>query len=140
MTSPTEPEMQFVRRIAPWGAPTAAVAFLFGWALGGIGAGWSAGIGVAVVTLNLIAHGLSMAWAGRTSLTAIYAVGLGGFVVRLGVIVAIMFALKQFAFFSPVAFGLAVVPATIALLVWELKLTASGVGRELVLPTESATR
>jgi hypothetical protein len=139
-TTKTEPELEMVRRIAPWGAPALVVAFLAAWALGGLGAGWSAAIGIAVVTLNLVAHGLSMAWAGRVSLTAVYAVGLGGFVVRMAVIVGVMFALNGFDWFSPVAFGLAVVPATIALLAYEMKLMSSGVGRELWLPKESATR
>ena len=140
MTPRTEPELQLVRRVAPWGLPAAAVAFAAGWAVAGLDAGWSAAIGIAVVTLNLVAHGVSMARAARISLIAIYAVGLGGFVVRMGVIVAAMFVLNGFAFFSPLAFGLAVLPATIALLAYEMKLMASGLGRELWLPQESATR
>ncbi len=140
MTRQPEPELQLVRTIAPWGAPATAVAFGLGYVLGGAGAAWSAAIGTAVVTLNLVAHGLSMARAARISLVAVYAAGLGGFVVRMAVIVGLMFALNQLAWFSPLAFGLAVVPATMTLLVFEMKLMASGVGRELWLPPESATR
>jgi len=135
-----EPELQLVRKIAPWGLPATAVAFAVGFLFGGAGAAWSAAIGTAVVTLNLVAHGLSMARAARVSLVAVYAVGLGGFVLRMAVIVALMFGLNAFGWFSPLAFGLAVVPATIALLTYEMKLMASGVGRELWLPRESATR
>ncbi len=130
----TAPELELIRRVAPLGVPAAAVAFLAGALIHGANAGWSAAIGVSIVTLNLVAHGLSMAWAARTSLTAVYAVGLGGFVVRLGAIVAIMFGLNRLAWFSPLAFGLAVVPTTILSLVYEMKLIASGVGRELQLP------
>jgi len=140
MTRQPEPELQLVRRIAPWGAPATVAAFGVGFALGGAGPAWSAAIGTAVVTLNLVVHGLSMARAARISLVAVYAAGLGGFVVRMAVIVGLMFALNGLAWFSPLAFGLAVVPATIALLVVEMKLMASGVGRELWLPGESATR
>jgi hypothetical protein len=140
MTRRREPELELVRRVAPWGAPAAVLAFAAGGLIGGWGAGWSAAIGIAVVTLNLVAHGLSMAWAGRTSLTAVYAVGLGGFLVRMAVIVALLFALDRFAFFSPLAFGLAVFPATIVMLAAEMKLMAAGSGRELWLPKESTTR
>jgi hypothetical protein len=115
-------------------------ALLVGAAAGGWNVGWSAAIGVAVVYTNFIVHGLSLARAARISLTALSAVAMGGFVVRLGVIVALMFALNAFSWFSPLAFGLAVVPATLLLLAYELKLMASGVTGELQIPPpESAT-
>jgi len=109
--------------------------FAIGSAAGGWGVGWSAAIGVAIVVLNFVANGLSLARAARISLAAYSAVAMGGFVVRLGIIVAIMAVLNRFAFFSPLAFGLAVVPATILLLGFEMKLVAGPLGRELVLPT-----
>jgi cytochrome c biogenesis factor len=77
-----------------------------------------------------------VARAARISLAALSVVAAGGFVVRLGVIVAIMFWLNEFAFFSPLAFGLAVVPATIALLGFEMRLIASGVGTQLQVSSE----
>jgi hypothetical protein len=133
MTERPEPEREMVRRAVPYGPPAAALALLIGALAGGWNVGWSAAIGIAIVTLNFVANGLSLAWAARVSLTALSAVALGGFVVRMAVILAVMFWLNRFAFFSPVAFGLAVVPATILLLVYEMKLLAGGLGRDLVL-------
>jgi hypothetical protein len=123
-----------VRRIAPFGPPAIAVAFGAGAALGGWDAGWSAALGVVVVLLNFVAHGLSVARAARISLTALAAVAMIGFVVRMGVIVAIMWALNRLSFFSPLAFGLAVVPTMIVLLAFEMRLLAGGLGAELRLP------
>jgi hypothetical protein len=123
-----------VRRVAPFGLPAVLLAFLVGSLAAGWGVGWSAAIGVAIVVVNFVANGLSLARAARISLTALSAVAMGGFVVRLGVIVAIMFLLNRFSWFSPLAFGLAVVPATILLLGFEMKLMAGGLGRELILP------
>ena len=111
-----------VRRALPFGAPAIALAFGVGAAVGGWGAGWSAAIGATVVLLNFVANGLSLAWAAKVSLTAYAAVVMGGFIVRLGIIVAIMAILNRFAFFSPLAF--------------EMKVVAGPLGRELVLPTE----
>jgi hypothetical protein len=75
-----------------------------------------------------------MARAARISVTAIAAVGMGGFIVRLAAIVSLMFVLDRFAsWFSPLAFGLAVIPATILLLAYELRLFAAGVGRDLII-------
>jgi hypothetical protein len=54
-------------------------------------------------------------------------------VVRLGLIVGLLFALDRFSWFSPLAFGLAVVPATLLLIGYEMKLMARGTGQELVL-------
>jgi hypothetical protein len=133
-TRNAEPEREMVRRIAPFGVPAALAAFLVGWLAGGRGAGSSAAVGVGVVTLNFVANGLSLARAARISLQALMVVALVGFAVRLGAILAFMFLLDRFGWFSPLAFGLAVVPATIGLLVYEMKLLAGGLGTELQIP------
>ena len=70
---------------------------------------------------------------------ALHATVLGGFVIRMAVIVAIMFGLDQLAWFSPLAFGLAVVPATLLLLGYEMKLLAGGLGAELEVPPRIPT-
>ncbi len=126
-----------VRRALPFGPPAVLLAFAIGSVAGGWSVGWSAAIGLAIVVLNFVATGLSLARAARVSLTAYAAVAMGGFVVRLGIIVAIMAVLNRFAFFSPLAFGLAVVPATILLLGFEMKQVAGPLGRELSLPAEA---
>jgi hypothetical protein len=47
--------------------------------------------------------------------------------------VAVMAALRHVSWFSILAFGLAVVPATIVLLAFELRLQARGLGGDLHL-------
>lgn len=116
-----EPERELIRRALPFALPATALAFVAGTLVGDVYAGSSAAIGVAIVFANFVVHGLSLARAARISLTVLYAVGLGGFVVRLGAIVAIMFALNQLPWFSQVAFAAALVPGTIALLVFEMR-------------------
>jgi len=123
-----------VRRALPFGPAAVVLALLAGAAAGGWSVGWSAAIGVAIVYANFIVNGLSLARAARISLTALSAVAMGGFVVRLGVIVAFMFVLNRLGWFSPLAFGLAVVPATVLLLGYEMKLMAGGLGAELHIP------
>jgi hypothetical protein len=91
-----------VRRLLPFVPFAAAAAFAIGAAIGGPGAGWSA----------------------RISATAVSAVALGGFVVRLGVILVVLLALDGTAWFSAAAFVAAVVPTTIATLVAEMRLLA----------------
>ena len=125
-----------IRRSLPLGPPSFLVALLAGAVFGGWDAAWSAAIGVAIVFANFVVHGLSLARAARISLTALTATALIGFVLRLAAIVAIMFALDRLAFFSPLAFGMAVVPGTLLLLGFELKLMAGGVGQELMLQAD----
>jgi hypothetical protein len=127
-----------VRRAILPGLIALPVASGLGFALGGAGAAWSAAIGVLVVLANFVAHGLSLAWASRVSIGAVHAVSLGGVIIRLGVIIGLMFALNTLAWFSPVAFGLAVVPGTIALLAYEAKLVAGGLGGMLEIPADPA--
>ncbi|MDQ3991747.1 MAG: hypothetical protein M3245_05500, partial [Actinomycetota bacterium] len=88
---------------------------------------------------NFAVHGRSLAWAAGVSIAAVHAVALGGFVVRMAAVAGIMFALRAAApFFSPLAFGLAVVGSTAALLVHEARLLAAGVGRDLDIPPDPA--
>lgn len=116
-----EPEGEMIRRALPFGPPAVVLALLAGAALGGWDVGLSAAIGVVIVLANFVVHGLSLSRAARISPTVLYAVGLGGFMVRLAAIAGIMFALDRQAFFSPLAFGLAVVPATVSLLIIEMR-------------------
>lgn len=116
-----EPERELVRRALPLAPPAAVIAFVVGGLAGGSDAGWSAALGVGVVAANFVVHGFSLAWAARISPTALFAVGLGGFGVRLALILAILAALNALSWFSAVAFIGAVIPATILLLAFEMK-------------------
>lgn len=117
-----EPERELIRRISPFALPVAVVTFAIGALLGGAGAGWSAAIGIVIVYVNFVAHAGSLAWAAKISPVILFATGLGGYVVRLGAVVAIIALLRLLPWFSTVAFIAALVPATIALLVVEAKL------------------
>jgi hypothetical protein len=126
-----EPERELIRRIAPFALPAAIAAFVIGALIDGPAAGWSAAIGIAVVALNFVANAWSLAWAATISPVIVYAVGLGGFIVRLGIVVVLLVLLRQLDWFSTVAFIAALVPATIALLVVEMKMLAGRMQADL---------
>jgi ATP synthase protein I len=132
------PETTMVKRALVPALVAFAAAASIAWLAGGRDAGVSAGIGVAIVFFNFAAHGLSLAWASTLSVGVVMAVALGGFVVRLGVVVAAMFALSSLSWFSPVAFGLTVVPATMLLLGYEAWLAMNGLGGTLQIPADPA--
>jgi hypothetical protein len=52
----------------------------------------------------------------------VFAVGMGGFALRLGTILLTLILLNRLPWFSAVAFVAAVVPATLLLLIYEAKL------------------
>ncbi len=124
------------RAIAP-GAVAVPVAYLIAALLGGPATGVSAAIGVVVVLANFAAHGWSLAWASRISIAAVQAVALGGFVLRMGVFVGMLFLLNAMPWFSPLAFGIAVVPGTLGLLVFEARLALRGLGGQLQIPADA---
>ena len=123
-----------VRRAILPGVTATLLAAGIGTAVGGPGVGVSAALGIGVAVANFAAAGLALAWAADISLTAVQVVALGGFFVRLGVILGLMFALNTLPWFSPRAFGLAVVPGTLLLLIYESTLVLRGLGQQLVIP------
>jgi hypothetical protein len=133
-----EPERQLVRKASPVAAAAIPISFLIGAALGGWTVGLSAALGVGIIFANFVAHGLSLAWASRISLPVLFGVGLGGFIVRLAIIFAIMAILNGFGWFSPKAFMAAAVPGTIALLVFEMRQLSGRFSADLWLFKETA--
>jgi hypothetical protein len=124
VTTTVEPERELVHRLLPYSLPVLGIAVVAGALVGDAGAAWSAGIGVAAVAANFVGYAYSVAWAARISPTLLMAVGLGGFVVRLATLTVALLLLDRLTWFSPVAFAASFVPATIALLVVEMRLLA----------------
>jgi hypothetical protein len=131
VTKTREPERELVRRLLPFAVPALAIAAGAGAAIGGAGAAWSAAIAIVVLVLNFVAHAGSMAWAARISPMILMAVGVGGYVVRLAAFTVALLLLDRLSWFSPLAFAAAFVPATIALLVVEMRFLAGRMQADL---------
>jgi len=123
-----EPEIFVLRRVLPFAPVAIVAAFIAATSVGDTADGFSAAASVAVVAANLVAFAVSLSWASRISPVAIYAVGLGGFVMRMVVFLSLLLILDGSSWFSPVAFVAAFVPTTITLLAVELKILS---GRRL---------
>jgi hypothetical protein len=122
VTSTVEPERELVRRLLPLAVPAAAAAAALAALLGGAGAAVSATIAIVAVAANFAVHAASLAWASRISAAAVMIVGLGGYLLRIAVFTVGLLLLDRLAWFSAVAFVAAFAPATLALLVLEMKL------------------
>jgi hypothetical protein len=116
-----DPEWILIRRVLPFAPIALAFAFGLGYLLSGMDAASSAALAIIVVTGFFTASGLSLAWAARISSVAVFAVGLGGYVVRLAAFLLILVLLDSTSWFSALAFALAFAATTIALLGYELR-------------------
>ncbi|HEY1330478.1 MAG TPA: hypothetical protein VGH10_03260 [Actinomycetota bacterium] len=112
-------ERDMVARAVVPGLAATALAFVFGYVFAGSNEAWSAALGVLVAVANFCAAAVALGWAAGESLPMVQLVVLGGFIVRLGIIIGLMFLLSTMSWFSAAAFGLAVAPATLLLFVYE---------------------
>jgi hypothetical protein len=118
-TPPVERELAFdmVRHAVPL-APVVVLLSLV--VRGGDGA-WSAVVAVAVVAVNLVLSALALEWAAKVGASALMAVALGGFLVRMGLVTAVVFAVKDQAWIDLPTLAVAILGTHLALLAWETR-------------------
>lgn len=110
--------------------PFAPVVVLLSWLVWGSKGAWSALLAVAVVVVNLLLSSLSLAWAARVSPTALMGVALGGFLVRMMLVTAVVIAVKGSAWVDLTALAVAILVTHLTLLIWETRY----VGANLAYP------
>ncbi len=94
---------------------------LAGLAVRGLDGGASAAIAVAIVLVNLVLSAMALDWAARVSLNAIMAVALGGFLVRMGLVTLVVWAVKDHSYVDLPTLAVAVLVTHLALLAWEVR-------------------
>jgi len=114
-----------------WVAPAIVALAALVW--GGDGA-WSALVAVAVVLVNLALAAISLSWAARRSLTLLMAVALGGFLVRMGLVTAVMLAVRDQPWIDLVALGVTVLVTHLGLLFWELRYVSASLAYPALKP------
>jgi hypothetical protein len=113
--------------------------------LRGVDGAASAGLGVALAVANFLATAAGLAWGARRSPIMLAAVAMGGFVVRMGVLLgAMLLADALFGWVDVVVLGLTLFAAHLGLLFWELRsvsltLAAPGLRRDRVTTTPFGT-
>lgn len=128
-SAPVEARMarNIVARSVYVAPPVVAVA----WLLGGVEGAIGSAAGVAVVVLNFLAFGAMLSGAARISLSMYHAVALGGFFVRLGLLVGTMLLVARLYDIDRMSFGMAAVVTYIVLLTLEAVAVSRGREREL---------
>lgn len=119
--SPVAIEMRIARDVARKGALVAPVLAL---ALG-LWRGWGAAIAVllafAVILGNLFLSAAVAAWAARISSGALAGAALFGYLLRLGVLLAALFAVRALSFVDFEVFAYTLIAAQLGLLFWEMR-------------------
>jgi hypothetical protein len=125
---PAEPpavERELGFDMARKGLLLAPVLIALSWLVWGSDGAWSALVAVAIVVVNLIVAAVTMSWAARRSLATLMAVALGGFVVRMSVVVLIVALIKDRPWVDLVALGVGILVTQLGLLVWELRFVSA---------------
>jgi len=99
----------------------APVAVGVGAAFWGLHGALSAGFGLALAVGNLLLAAAILSWAARVSLTVMAAAALGGYLLRLGLLTAAVFAVRHQHCVACVPLAFALVLTHLALLIWETR-------------------
>jgi len=97
----------------------------------GVGGLVAAAVGVAIVSGYYLLTGSMLSWLARVSLGAYHAGALLGFILRLGLIAATMWAVISLFEIDRTALGLAVIATYVGLLVWEAAALGRNKGRRV---------
>lgn len=115
-----------------WFAPAILVLATLIWGTQGTS---SAAVAIALVVVNLLLAAFALSWAAKVSLTAIMAVSLGGFAVRMGLVTAVLFAVRNAAWVHMTALGITVIVTHLGLLFWELRYVSASLAFPGLKPT-----
>jgi hypothetical protein len=133
-------ERQLVVDIAKRGLMVApAIVLLAAAVKGGAGAA-SAAFAVAVVLANLGVSGAALSWAARTSLDLLMIVSLGGFLVRMGVLVGVIAAVRHESWVDLPTLAITLFVTQIGLLLWETRYVSASLAYPALKPSAGKER
>ena len=117
--TPTAPERDIARHMLRLALPVVPVAVLVAGLVWGVDGALSAGFGLAILLLNLLASAALLGWAADKSPNTLLAAALGGFLGRMTLVVLALTAVRHQAWVEFVPLGVTVLVANLALLAWE---------------------
>ena len=120
-----------------WFAPLVVIAAAFIWGAAGAA---SAGVAIALVLVNLVLAAVALSWAARRSLNMLMVVALGGFAVRMGLVIAVLLLVKDQPWIDLVALGVSVLVTHLGLLFWELRYVSASLAFPALRPAAGANQ
>lgn len=101
--------------------PAAPVVVLLAGALRGVNGAWSASYALVLVLLNFVLAAVLLSIAARRSPGTLMAAALGGFLVRMGLLAAALYAVQDAAWIDDLSLGVTLLVTHLGLLVWETR-------------------
>lgn len=98
---------------------------------------WSAALGIALVLVNFLFSAALIAHTAKISLGLMMGATLFGYLIRLGLIMLVVFLVKDAHWISPGALGTTIIVTHLGLLLWELKYVAITLAHPGLKPARS---
>src|SRR5438093_154006 len=90
---------------------------------------------VALVVFNLVASGAALSWAARASLNLLMITALGGFLIRMGLLVAVISAVRHESWVDLPTLAITLLVTQLGLLFWETKYVSATLAYPGLKPT-----
>ena len=97
----------------------------------------SGAFAVVLVLANLALSAALLSWAARISLALLMAAALGGFLLRLSLLTAVVWAVKNQAWVDITALGFTLIVTHLGLLIWETRHVSASLAYPGLKPTPS---
>lgn len=112
-----------------------------GLGLGALAAGFNGAVSVAyamaLVLVNFLLAAYTLAAAARVSFALVAGAALGGYAVRLGLILIAFLLVRDASWMAKVPFGIAIIVTHLVLLVWELRYVSASMAHPGLKPNVS---
>jgi hypothetical protein len=128
------PELDIARDLVRRGLPAAPLIIAVSALLWGVNGALSSAYGVALVLLNFVIAAVLLAWAAGVSLTMLMIASLGGFVLRMGLIVGSVLLVKDAGWVSLAALCVTILITHLGLLLWETRYVSASLAFPALKP------
>jgi hypothetical protein len=128
------PEVDIARDLVRRGIPAAPIIIAASALIWGVDGALSSAYGVALVLVNFVIAAALLAWAARVSLTMLMIASLGGFALRMGLIVVAVLLVKDASWISLAALCITILVTHLGLLLWETRYVSASLAYPALKP------
>lgn len=115
------PELEVGRQLARHGLMVAPALIVVSGLIWGLAGAASAAFGIGLVLVNFLIAAALLAWAARISLTMVMAAALGGFVIRMALVLAAIYLVKDRSWVEFAPLAITILVTHLGLLIWETR-------------------
>lgn len=134
------PATQVARDMVRRGLPLIPVGIIIGAVIDGFAGSASIVYGMALVMVNFVLSAYLLAWAARISIALVASIALGSYVMRLGLIFAAVWIVKDASWVRMVPLGITIIVTHLGLLVWELRYVSASFAHPGLKPQSGGSR